>query len=282
MRAAWGALLVVTLSACSATSAQPPASGGASPQPTASRASAAASPTASAAQQHYARAVLADRPSGLWTLADTTGLRPGDAVEDASPAVADGRLVEGTMLPTTGPGRETAARFVGTGRIVTPVGPLLRPGRPFTVELFFRADDCSRHWTQVAGTATYDRNGREGVNVLHYPRSSSTPCHLAVEFWRHDRYVGGCGPNAVARPGVWLHFAVTYDGRAVRCFLGGALIGTSTVPDFGFGPTVPFGIGGAGDGYAGTLDSGSLADVAVYGRALSAQVLRRHVAAMSP
>jgi hypothetical protein len=282
MRAGSAALLALALSACSTTSASPPRSAVTTAPPAASATSSPATAPASPRQQRYERAVLADRPSGLWTLTDVAGLRAGDAVVDASAAAADGSLVEGTVRATTGPGGETAARFVGTGRIVTPVGTLLRPGRPFTIELYFRADDCTRHWTQVAGTATYTRTGRQGVNVLHYPRSSSTPCHLAVEFWRNDRYVGGCGPSAVARVGAWLHFAVAYDGRVARCYVGGALIGTSVVPDFGFGATVPFGIGGAGEGYAGTLDSGSLADVAVYSRALAAPVLRRHAAAMSP
>jgi hypothetical protein len=221
-----------------------------------------------------------DRPAGLWTLADLQGVHAGDAIEEASGAARDGRLVEGGVVSTIGPGHEPAARFTGKGRIVTPLVGALRPGRPFTLEFFFRADDCTRHWTQVAGTASYNNSGRQGVNVLHYPRWFSTGCHLAVEFWSNDHYVGGCGPRAVAHTGTWLHFAVTYDGRTARCYADAKLVGTSTVPTFGYAAGTPVGIGGAGSGYAGTLDSGSLADVAVYPRALSAAALHKHLLAM--
>lgn len=237
-----------------------------------------ASPTPTTPQGRYVAAVLADRPLGLWALSDVAA-KAGDAVLDSSPFARDALVVEGGIGATAGPLGQRAARFDGQGRIVTSLAGALRPGRPFTIEFFFRPDSCTRRWTQVVGTAAYDARGREGVNLLHYPRYFPTGCRLAVEFWRDDRYTGGCGPPAVARTGAWLHFATTYDGRVVRCYANGRPSGSSPVAGFGFTPTSRFGIGGAGSGYAGTLDSGSLADVAVYGRALPAAAVLRHAAA---
>ena len=264
--------LALAVTGCS-TSVEPRTS--ARPTPSA----AAASPVATPAADGYADAVLADRPLGLWPLADASEARPGQAVEDRSPRVGDATLVEGRVGRTTGPLGAHAAAFNGTGRLVTPLVDVLRSGRPFTIELFFRPDDCTRHWTQVVGTAAYTAAGRQGVNVLHYPRFFPAGCHLAVEFWRDDRYTGGCGLPAVTRTGSWVHFAVTYDGRTARCYLDARPVSVSKVAGFGSDPTAPFGIGGAGSGYAGTLDSGSLAHVAVYDRALAPSQLRRHVAA---
>jgi hypothetical protein len=225
----------------------------------------------------YERTLLADHPGGLWTLQDIGG----STARDLTVHHEDGQVVEGRIETTDGPGGGTAARFVGTGRIVTPLVGVLRPGRPFTLEFAFRADDCSRQWTQVLGTASYTGRGRQGVNVLHYPRFLPTGCHVAVEFWKDDHYTGGCGSASVARTGVWVHFAAAYDGRTVSCYTDGRRVGSSPVKSFGFAPDSAFGIGGAGSGYAGTLDSGSLSDVAVYPRAVPGTTLQRHARALA-
>jgi hypothetical protein len=249
------------------------------PSSPAATSTASAGPAAPTRQERYVAAVLADRPVGLWALTDVAGTKAGDAVVDSSSAARDALVVEGAIGTTAGPLGVVSGRFDGHGRIVTPVVGALRPGRPFTLEFFFRPDSCTRHWTQVVGTASYGARGREGVNLLHYPKFFPTGCRLAVEFWLHDRYTGGCGPPAVTRPGAWLHFAAAYDGRTVRCYAGGRPSGSSPVQGFGYVPTASFGIGGAGSGYAGTLDSGSLADVALYDRVLSPAAVLQHARA---
>lgn len=266
--------LAVALTGCSAPVGPRPTAPDRANTPSASDPANAPSVPATR-QQRYVDAVLADRPQGLWTLADARA-NAGDAVIDSSPFARDALVVDGPITTTRGPLGAPAARFDGRGRVLTPLVGALRPGRPFTLEFLFRPDSCTRRWTQVAGTAAYDARGREGVNLLHYPQFFPTGCRLALEFWQQDRYTGGCGPPAVARAGSWLHFAASYDGRTVRCYTGGRLSGASSVRGFGFSPTSAFGIGGAGSGYAGTLDSGSLADVAVYGYALTADAVLRH------
>ncbi|MCW2570762.1 MAG: Concanavalin A-like lectin/glucanase superfamily [Frankiales bacterium] len=265
------ALLLVSVTACAGSSSPSAPATTAAPVATSTPSGSAA---ALSRQQVYQSRVLADRPLGLWTLRDVAGITAGGAVEDAGPSAADAVVVEGGILATSGPAGLPAAKFTGKGRIVTPLVNALRPGRPFTVEFLFRADDCTRNWTQVAGTASYNALGRQGVNVLHYPRFVPDGCHVAVEFWKDNHYSGGCGLGATTHTGTWRHVALTYDGKTARCYASGRLVGTSPVPSFGFVQGTAFGIGGSGPGYSGTLDSGSLADVAVYARALPAAVLQ--------
>jgi hypothetical protein len=218
-----------------------------------------------------------DRPLGYWPLSDAGSSLDGQLAQDLSQSRHPARLV-GTRVDTTpGPLGAPAARFDGRGRFATTVTTAALGA--FTMEFFFRADSCTRSWTQVAGTAVFDSRGRQGVNLLHYPAFWPTGCHLAAEFWRNDRYQGGCGTHSSVQTGVWLHFALTYDGRTARCYVDGRQASAGLITPGYAPPAAPFGIGGAGSGYGGPLDSGSLSSVAVYGRALTAAQVRRHAGA---
>jgi hypothetical protein len=279
-----GSLAACALVACSTGSAAP--NDGTLAPTTASP----APPTPSAAPwpgrpalTAYDRAVLADGPVAVWPLDDLGAAAPGATARPLGPVGRAAELVEGRVADARGPdlgsGPVGAARFEGRGRLVTNVRSQVAPGRAFTLEFFFRPDDCTRNWTQVAGTASYDERGRQGVNVLHYPRFWPNGCRLAVEFWEDDRYQGGCGSPAVVSTGRWTHFVLTYDGRSARCYADGALLDEDEVTGFGRGRRTPLGIGGAGSGYGGSLDSGSLASVAFYARALTPAQVKAHVEA---
>ena len=232
-------------------------------------------PTPSALQ----RAMLSDGPAGLWPLDDTANA----TTSVRALAGAPGRIVEGPIDVTPGPpgdGREAdAAAFTGAGRVITDLRDELSPGRAFTIELGFRADSCTHQWTQALGTGAYDGRGREGMNFIHYPRFWPGHCRLAVEFWKANRFGGGCRA-AITTVGRWHEFALTYDGVEARCYTDGRPVGRGRITRFGVAPGTPFGIGGAGGGYAGTLDSASIADVAVFTRVLPAARIRRHAALM--
>ena len=225
----------------------------------------------------YQQTVLADGAVHLWPLDDAAGAEEGAKVADVAGGTGGGRVVGPVVQATNGPlpGRK-AVQFTGSGKVETRSTGILLPGRPFTMEFFFRADGCTRTWTQVAGNATYDATGRNGVNVLHYPKFFQSQCQLAVEFWGNGRFTGGCGTPTPTVRGRWFLFAMTYDGHDAQCFVDGHAVARSRVRSFAVSDLTFFGIGGSGGGYAGPLDSGSMADVALYKRALSGGQLARH------
>lgn len=263
-------VLAAALSGCSAASSSSPAP------------AAAPSPTPAQPQSAYERAVLADGPVGFWPLRDATSA--STSVSDLVPGKRPARVVDGPLRTTTGPVlgsfRTTAVTFDGAAHIRTRVRTPFQPGHPFTVEMLFRADACTERWTQVVGTGTFGEDGRGGVNFLHYPRGFQTECHLAVEFWGQDRYAGGCGTREPTVAGKWILFATTFDGRVARCYVDGHEIGLAAVGRYSAGDRTPFGIGASGDRYAGAFDSGSLAGVVVYDRALDGNRLMVHAAAV--
>lgn len=227
----------------------------------------------------YAQRVLAARPLGYWPLTDVPaamvlGDESIDLTSTAGPAVnADGRVdrTEGPMLD----GQTTsAASFRASGRLVTGLEQGLSSSRPFTLELWFRADGCTGSWGRIAGTEVADAGGREGFNLFHYPVSASQACRVGAEVWEGGRYVVGCPGGAPAPTGKWQHFAVTWDGRQMRCFAGGEPYGRQSRTNAQFAQRGPLGIGSTGTGNGGQLGAGSIAQVAAYDRALPAEVLR--------
>jgi hypothetical protein len=224
---------------------------------------------------------LKDRASHVWAL---DARSPGQSgVVDLVPAQYSTRLVGKLPVTTSGPGGSTAARFQGTGRYVTPVPAAeVGPGRAFTVEFAFRSDDCTRHWSHVLGTGALTSKGRQGFNVLHYPTEFTTPCRMAFEFWKDGGYKGGCSTPNPAAQGRWELYALTYDGTTATCWNDGKLVGSSRPGPWASPRGTDFGIGGAGSGYGGPLDSGSLSNVALYSTALSRVQIAQHASALSP
>jgi hypothetical protein len=128
----------------------------------------------------------------------------------------------------------------------------------------------------VLGTGAHDTRGRQGLNVLHYPQDFSQACRMAFELWKNDRYTGGCSTPDVVTHGRWELFAMTYSASTITCFADGKKVGSSSGVTWFSEPGTAFGIGGAGSGWGGSLDSGSLADVAIYDKALTPLQIASH------
>jgi len=75
--------------------------------------------------------------------------------------------------------------------------------------------------------------------------------------------------------GVWAMLAVTYDGSYVRLYRDGFLISTVVQTVSGAGNAQPFAIGRPGD-YGGQYFSGSIDEVRIWNRTLSAGEMRQH------
>jgi hypothetical protein len=265
--------LCTLLAACSTSSPRAVA------PPTPSPSAVAASPTP-APRTALELAQLGDHARHIWALGDVASGQP--ATVDLVPALFGTRLIGKAPDSTPGPaGGTSAGRFLGKGRYITPVrASEIGSDRAFTIEFAFRSDTCTRHWTQVMGTGAFTKAGRQGLNVLHYPADFKTPCRMAFEFWKDNAYTGGCSTANVVTHGRWELFALTYDKTTATCWNDGKKIAAGRPGPWTSAPGTNVGIGGSASGWGGLLDSGSLADVALYPGALTAAQLARHAAAL--
>lgn len=235
-------------------------------------------PEVLSATSGYEQAVVKDGASALWSFRDATGLTARDEVADLTSAKAAATVIGGTIGETTGPEGTPAAQFNRSGRVVTPISSGLSSSDAFTVELDLRADRCVSAWGRVLGTTSLPKSGREGFELLHFPKQfQHSPCTFGVEFWHLNSYLGGCHPKTVPTTGVWAHWAVVYAAGKVSCYANGVLFdGGKLAAPARFSQLGPLGIGGSGSGFQGPLDGASLAEVALYKRALTPAEVRLH------
>ncbi|MDX6216441.1 MAG: Concanavalin A-like lectin/glucanase superfamily [Frankiales bacterium] len=228
-------------------------------------------PQALTATSPYEQAVVDSGATALWSFRDATGLSSRDEIADLTAGQGAGTVIGGTIAQTTGPEGTIAARFLRSGRVVTPVTSGLSSSTPFSIELDLRADMCVSAWGRVLGTTSLPTTGREGFELLHFPKQFTvSPCRFGVEFWHLNHYVGGCHPKAAPVVGAWTHWAIVYASGRVTCYANGALIESSALTGTKvFRQLGPLGLGGSGSGFQGPLDGASIGEVAFYRRALS-------------
>lgn len=273
-------LVAATLLTGAACTAEPAA-------PTAlASASADASPSASALPSEtphvpaaYEQLVRASRPVGYWPLGpdqvapDPLAAPPTDGTSGAGGLVLEGavRSVPGPVLDGTA---TTAAAFDGVGRAVSTLPPRLSARNAFSVELWVAPGPCNGSYGRIVGTEAYGPRGRDGLSFFHYPRQAraAVRCRLGIEMWHANRFEVGCPGVAPATAGRWTHLALTYSpGARPTCYVDGDAVrasGPRRAP-YSFEQIAPFGLGGSGSGFGGSLATGAVAQVAVYDRPLS-------------
>ncbi len=221
--------------------------------------------------------VLAAGPAAYWRLNEPVGSATATNSGSLGDA-ANGVYLNGVTLgqpgerPTAFPGFETnnfAPRFDGTNDLVEVpfAGDLNAP--VFTIEV----------WAKIAGGSSTLRSplsSRDDLPQRGYSLYASVSNKW--EFWT-GQAAGGwqviTGANALI--GAWTHLVGTYDGAIKSFYVNGALIGagaTVFVPN----TAQPLRIGaGANENPAGQFFfNGNIDEVAVYGRALSADEVLFH------
>ncbi|MEV0132535.1 LamG-like jellyroll fold domain-containing protein [Dactylosporangium sp. NPDC050688] len=203
-------------------------------------------------------------PSGSTTLADTTSRgTTHPATLTAGAAGTAGRIVNGPAKAAP-----TSVAFNGTTTYAATAGPVLDTSRSFTVSA----------WAKLNSTTTHRA-------VLCQDGASN--CGFALEYlagtgWALDMYsVDGNAPaivraaHAAAPFGVWTHLVAVYDAgaRQIRLYVNGKLAGSATLAG-NWRANGPLLIGRAR--YQGTVNNffdGSIAEVKVWDRVVSAQEL---------
>ena len=231
-----------------------------------------------AATSPYAAAALQQGATSLWSLDDSDRLSSGRTVANAGRSGGTAKVVGGTIAQTKGPNGRQAAQFFRSGRLLTGLTSGLSGKDTFTLAMTLRTDVCGDAWGRVVGTTALLPTGREGIDVVHFPRGfKKSPCKLSVEIWHSGRYIGGCSPVVPAPPTVWTQWTIVHQPGLITCYIDGKRVGGQRVDDLAVGQPSPLGIGGSGSGWEGPLDGVSLQDVTVFPRALTLPEVTRLV-----
>lgn len=219
----------------------------------------------SGAKATYPEEVLADGPVGYYRFTESSGPLVDLGSTNAAGTIKP-QVVRGVPGPIPG---DTAIRNDGTAPAVLLGDDFDFAGRDaFSLEA----------WIKVKTTIGDPRGvvGKKQAGVTGYSFWVSS---AALGFGRYLDLTDEEITTAVPASSVWTHVAGTYDGTKLKLYVNGALVneGTSTLslPD----RSAAFAIGAKG-GDSGSWFDGDIDEVAVYDKALSAQRIAAHHAAV--
>ncbi len=198
-----------------------------------------------------------------------------DLGDNSATAATDALGGAGTMTQTTGPGIgiPNAADFGSNGRhIVVGGGPVVGNGDA-TVSAWFKTT-ATGFMDAIAGKDSWSAN----YDMMFYEFGGGSPAD-APGAWLFDNYTGGAGVNAwhsaALNDGNWHHMAYVWIGGAtdeVSVYVDGTLSAQAANADaLGDLNTLVWAVGARrdGDGNGGLAYDGEMADVRIYGRALT-------------
>ncbi|TAM72483.1 hypothetical protein EPN44_15895 [bacterium] len=219
----------------------------------------------------YAAAVLASKPTAYYRLDETSG----SVAHDSSPNALNGTI--GTSATLGAPGllqssSDAAMTFPGiqstAGIVSVPPNALLRPSALVSIECLLRFASVPRTY---AVPLSYGSDATYAPYDLYFASG-----HLDAQIDLSSGAIVLSSPGAL-QANTTYHVVVTYDGTTMTLYLNGNAVasGTRTGTIAGYDLTHGLAIGddaGLSDpGYAGTVD-----EVAIYGRALSASEVVTH------
>jgi hypothetical protein len=207
----------------------------------------------------YAKEILIDKPVGYWRLDETEGR----LALDYSGSGNHGTYSDGVKLSSANAANSRkAAVFDGKSSVTLPGGlPTGKSAR--TAELWFSG-------TQEDSQVLFSYGSLNGAQLWEIARAGR---ELVLHYWGNTVYVG-----AVCSLNCWHHVAVTYDGSTVQFYLDGVLIGSAAGLTLDTGKEF-FKIGSSDTDRFLRPWTGSIAEVAVYDRVLSAQRIAAHYTA---
>jgi hypothetical protein len=221
---------------------------------------------------YYAQAVLQDNPASFWRLGETNGT----TVVDLKGA-ANGTYQNGVTLGRPGPLRDgvTAPAFDGINDRIA-LGDVydFADRSPYSVELWFnRTTLAEDRWNTLLTKEDAGQNfAGWNIGVL-----KNDPGYHPLAVYTDRLSTTGEDHTYTSVPvsaAAWHHIVVTYDGNTLRIYLDGSLSNSraSTTGVTNTPATLYIG----GDALDSEGLNGSIADVAVYGSALSATQVAAH------
>jgi len=234
----------------------------------------------------YAKAVLSSRPAAYWRMGEFNGPRALDATGNAN----DGEYEGGIAFYLEGPASEgtcgdchinRAAHFAG-GRMKSTVCPAEGGiNQPYSVEMWFYNALPSDARAVTGYLFSRGVDGAEGAPGDHLGIGGKDAATGRLLFFNGNTLNQVLAGTTEILPRTWNHVAMVRDGKKVTVYLNGKtppeICGEAEV---GFPPgTKEVFIGGRNDNFANF--EGKIDEVAIYGRALSAEEVAEHCAAAS-
>lgn len=217
-----------------------------------------------AANPVYSNDVLADNPLAYWRLNDTSGL----TADDSSPNASDGTYGASAVLHQAGPIVADATSYsanLSASSLVAPFTPAVGFQNAFSVEWWMNPTNVvSYNWAIGYGWGTWVFHGADSP-VLNAP-------YVGINVG--DRFTpSDFSPNTIT-DGVWQHFVFTFDNSLAtnkgKFYKNGVQIAGKNMS-----------VGTAWNVFNVTANSaaGLIAEVAIYGGALSASQVQTHYSA---
>jgi hypothetical protein len=222
----------------------------------------------------YRETVLGDGPVAYWRLGDPVG---ATTIKDETGNGHDGTVV-GSAVTLGAPGslagdRDTCASFGPKSYIA--IGDMFgfEGGAPFSLEVWLKPTEIDT-WRPVLAKGDY-LGYRGGYALLTNTVGAKSIVYVTETYT--DAGANEKHYTEPLSPGIWTYLVFTFDGSVATFYLNGVLTGTQSIsPAFTPSPQ-PFTIAGPDDGPHGGLSyDGLLDEVAVYGKVLAGDVVRRH------
>jgi titin len=219
--------------------------------------------TVSSPTSGYAQAVLADAPVSYWRLGEACGTKVTDerAVNHGT-YLNSPTLRAPSLLPADG--ANTAVAFDGVNDSVSiPSTSSLALGAAFSLEAWIKpsAIPAAGGWASVLSKAEAYSLQFNGPRLEFTVIQNGTRRRLQA-------------PQGAVVAGTAYHVVATHDGATQRLYLNGSLVASAALAGAATANSNPLRIGswdGANEWYSGTVD-----DVAVYNRTLTAAQVANH------
>jgi RHS repeat-associated protein len=212
----------------------------------------------------YASTILSDAPVAYWRLGEASGTSATDATGNGISGTYAGGYTLAQPDGISGDPDPAVALNGASGLVDVKPFPALKPGSAVTVEAWINP-------TGVPGGAIFasPQQGISGGYVLNFVNAGHVRVNIApaVGSWTVADSV------TVPPAGKWTYVVGTWDGASVRIYVNGVLEATQPAATMVYGATSTDPQIGR---YNGASFGGSIDEVAVYSRALTAAQIMSH------
>jgi hypothetical protein len=208
----------------------------------------------------YAQVVLADQPLGYWRLDEPVAGKVGDHGVNGLAGQTQGGVLPGVTGATSD--GDTAMAFDGSSGYISLGDPAILQSKQVSVEA----------WVNTTSQTTQVVVRKRGYGYVLVVGSNGQPI-FGIDDASATLY-SVTGSQAV-NDGQWHHLVGTYDGSQVCLYVDGVQAGACQKAGTIFYSADLVAIGRDG-GFAGNYFNGTIDEVAIYGKALTAAQVQRH------